>query len=75
MNNDTGMNSSQRPSNPMVTLAAKIMIVLGLLLLAVSWFTQLLPEGSLLLPLAAFVILACGYILLRRPEYLALIWV
>jgi uncharacterized membrane protein YccC len=53
-----------------ISLGAKVLILLGLFVLClilVGWT----PSGTgLLLPLVAFVLLAGGFILLKKPEYL-----
>jgi len=66
------MNSPSRSARSVVPLAGKILIVLGLVPLVfilLDWQSQ---GAGLLLPLVAFVLLAIGFILLKKPEYLGL---
>jgi len=55
-----------------ISLIAKGLILLGLVafvVILIGWT----PSGAgLLLPLVAFVLLATGFILLKKPEYLGL---
>jgi uncharacterized membrane protein len=53
-----------------VSLVAKFFILLGLVALVFSLIGWTTPGAVLLLPLASFVLLAVGFLLLKKPEYI-----
>ena len=66
------MNSPSRPARSVLPLAGKILILLGLVLLVFILLDWQSRGAGLLLPLGSFILLATGFILLKKPEYLGL---
>ncbi|AGB03804.1 hypothetical protein [Methanoregula formicica] len=66
------MNTPQRSAIPAVKHIAKILILLGLVVLMYSLTGWPFPGTVPFLPHVSLFLIAIGLILLKKPEYLAL---
>lgn len=66
------MKPAPRSREGTIVCAGKILIGLGLVLLVAGWVARLSLSESIILSLFAFIAIACGYVLIRKPEYLVL---
>lgn len=67
------MTPASSSRNESAARIGKCLILPGLILLVSGWLAPLPPDLRLPLSIAACAILACGYLLIRRPEYLVLV--